>query len=549
MPIDASIPLHIAPLPDPLEAMGRMAQLRQYGQQRQLNNLEIQARQQQNQEREQALADERAWREALRAEMDGPPGGITAPPAQATSGTAATLRIPAAPAPQPQAQARAQQPQPQPVVMGNVYERALQRAVRSGAISPKAISSIQTMIDADRQKHLAMQKAEFENMLAQHNQVRGLLQSVIQAKPEDRQRVYSRVVAQGVARGLLQPGTYPETVPDEATLQAWDLEMAGGEQAAKENIERRRASAQEQQAQIQRERWAAERPGVTAQADQRVRQNAGALLSAAQSQDQWNQALASLPENQRGVYSPMYSPAEAGRASDLALTPEQRAQAQATQQRDAETRAYHNAMISQGWARINDQRAKEGADGLTPNARGIQNRAIAKQVSDLEKQEDQLHAQRNALGPAVATGAVYVDRNGKIVPMSTASGGDEQAKAALIEEMRRRFATATDQLKRVIPKKNELVVKGGGRLGESTDQAMQRLDRGSQMVSPDTPQPASESQPTRAASPIPKKSATKGAPAAGSRVITMRLPDGNFVTGTQEQLDAFMKKAGLRAKQ
>jgi hypothetical protein len=116
--------------------------------------------------------------------------------------------------------------------------------------------------------------------------------------------------------------------------------------------------------------------------------------------------------------------------------------------------------------------------GQTANSRAVDRRKAETDLKKIEDSEAKLNDLRSQLGNALTTGKVYIDRFGNSKPIDTASGGDEDTKKSLIEGMRKRYSTATNQLKTHIKNKNAILDSLGRKVGVSTEDAIAALDGG-----------------------------------------------------------------------
>lgn len=160
--------------------------------------------------------------------------------------------------------------------------------------------------------------------------------------------------------------------------------------------------------------------------------------------------------------------------------------------------------------------------GATANAIGVQNRQDEKDYNGLQDQESELNGLRTRLGTAIKNGKLFIDEKGKSVPLVDSQGNALPLTDGETADMKARFQSISDQLKTTVKRKNDLIVKKGGKPLVSTEAAHSKIDAGTKSLLGDPAAAAPAKEPA-----APAKEAAPAASQYKQDDIVKRKKDGS----------------------
>jgi hypothetical protein len=460
MPTDASIPLQVRPVPveNPAQLAGQYYSLAGMAQERELRGQQISAAQLENQQRQRALEAQTAVADAFKANTKlGDNGDIQFDHA----GIQKTLadRGYGIEAMKVDAERRAQM---------KASLEAEEAALKVGAAKAERLSSIVGSVPpVDFSKDSTSVAGQSQAALA------ALRRAADTAHREG-------LLDQPHVDWVNQQQQYTPEVQD-AITQMGSAGMKHAEQlkVAMDKVReiREQHTADVSNAHVQAETTAAgaQLDGIKATSAMKVRENAGAILGAAQTYGDYEQKRKDSPI---GAQFPDFS----GQPQNAPMTPAHRTAARqpamtADQQTTTENQSqYHDDLLDLRQEQLNlrrDQLSRE--KGQTANDQAKDRRLAQHEFDQATLAESKLRQVRGSLEAAIASGNSYVDRLGNVVSIQKATAGGDNA-ATLLEQMKQRYQQISNDLRTTLTNKYD----AGGRLGKdaqvSLDQTLHAVD-------------------------------------------------------------------------
>jgi hypothetical protein len=290
--------------------------------------------------------------------------------------------------------------------------------------------------------------------------------------------------------------------------------------------------------------------------------SAAKVLANSASDAEYQQKLAVLKEMSPNIAAKFPAQFDSQAVLRVGMTPDQIAADERNRTNQANEQAYREQMLGLERIRTNLEATRiSGGGAQTPDNAANQNRASQADYEKAQTEEQRLNNLRSQLGVALTSGGkLYVsgDDKGNAKLLQVPTGGDKGWSADQIQEMQRGMLALYQQtgpaIKNATANKNAAFqrVNPGQQPKVSNDQANADYDAGDATlykklgVQPPAPPAAAPPAQQPGAAPGQQPQQRPGAPAPAGAVKTVRLPDGRYVTGTQAQLDAFMKEAGLK---
>lgn len=445
MAIDPSIPLQVRPMqqPDPLNQYGAIQGIQAAQQRKQLNDLAIQQHQ-------KALDDDRAVQDAVRS-----------------TGGDLEKAIPIV------AQTNIHKARELNTMLLADKKSALANEMESLKIGKEKLDraaaltrGIRTGEDFDA----AMSTAEKEKLLPPE-QIQAL-----------REKGWSSEMQQGLAAFQEQALTAQQSI-DERRKQVEDQYKAADE--AHKAILR---PTQEKKAEAELAAAQTELPGKAADVEQKVAQQWASRLAAAKDQESYAALYEQAKKEAPNVVGRFDTPKEwdaeesPDRIRKAGLTPAENIAVGDRESQQEETLAFRKASMEQSafFRQANLDLRKQMADAQNNLPKGMRLH-FQSEIDKSIHEENTLNRLRTSLGTAITRGNIYVDKNGQTKGMDSVARSDEE-KASLMAEMKDRYAMTSEELKKVIQKKNSYADQLEIPYKVTTDQAHAAVDAGTQQV-------------------------------------------------------------------
>lgn len=452
---------------------------------------------------------------------------------------------------------------------------AVQGKVRSSSLQKLANernTAVESLLRQANEKRVG-QQMDIQKLDSEHKFIGQLLQGIDQLPDDQKPAFYANGLTQLQSRGV-DVSKLPPTIPGDGSYNEQLRAMAGqngvlaaftGDALKKAQINQR----EEASARAEKQAQAIEDKDLS---DQRQRQSERAARThlGVTNQEQHNAWLKGLDPSIAAEYANLktFSPEAKTAIQGMGLTAEQRARnaisatdkstspievalgwAQAKYPNASKAQIY-DAALSRLSQTIKDEKIPPGTTGGNVNAQ--QQKEFLTNYDKAAAEEAKAYPQLQRLADAISTKSMYIDENGKAVPMATFTKKPDDAVAtdAAVRAMQQRADALRDGIKTAIRRKYEYA----GRLGFGGDtdveSAVQGIEAGkygakspklgSAPTAPQSAPPASSTAPT------PEPAPTQSKPPVQSGPVTVTLPDGKpYTFKDQATLDAFAQKHGL----
>lgn len=375
---------------------------------------------------------------------------------------------------------------------GGDLQKTSQLALARGA-SPTAVMGFDGQVTGARQKAAALDSVTLSNQQKKNNSLAGLLAPVAaETDPVKQEQLWNQALSTAQKQGLMSPAEATQhSYPGEDGVKAYAASLKTEDQLLR-------------QALVQREQTLASAEQARAHAEE----NRTAALAKRTAPTTWTKE-----NDTRNGHSLFYN------------------------RQTGEERVGGPVDMAAPGARS----GRAGASGATPTQLDrdrMKNNATA---ADAEKSENQADILRTAIGKGLQ-GGYFVDANGKpetydkLLPQGKTEDDDvyaarrAKAVAAFQAQLRQRYALATKAANEATARKNNAIAANGGRPQFSTAQAVAARSGNAQPAAPAAqPQPA--------------------APNAQDPTISVKLPNGQYLSGPRSKMNAYLRSKGLQLQQ